>query len=59
MTETAHARLSRMLGLGKFGEQLAYEILDQYFNEWLDSELDYDPWIESQERNADSSNSGP
>lgn len=50
ITETAHARLSRMFNMGKFGNELAYQILDQYINEWLDSEMDLDPWIESQNR---------
>ena len=32
-TETAHQKLSRMLNMGKFGEELAQEILDQYMRE--------------------------
>ena len=48
--KTAHQRLSQMFNMGKYGERLAYEILDQYLNEWLDSDEDLDPWIKSQER---------
>ena len=47
---TAHERLAKILNMGKYGERLAYEILDQYLNEWLDSEEDLDPWIASQNR---------
>lgn len=44
MTETAHARLARLLNMGKYGEQLAYEILDQHIEDWLASEEDLEPW---------------
>ena len=41
--ESAHERLSRMFNMGKFGEELAQEILDQYIlevsgNEWANDE---------------------
>lgn len=34
--ETAHQRLSRMFGMGKFGEEMAQEILDQYVVEYTE-----------------------
>ena len=33
--ETAHQRLARMFSMGKFGEELAQEILTQYLDEYL------------------------
>ena len=47
-TETAHVRLTRMLGMGKYGEELALEILVQFLNEWLDSDEDLTPWLIAQ-----------
>ena len=38
--ETAHQRLSRMFNIGKYGEELAQEILDQYI-----LEVSRDEWI--------------
>ena len=46
--ETAHQKLSRMLNMGKFGEELALEILVQFLNEWLDSDEDLTPWLIAQ-----------
>lgn len=41
MKETAKERLTRMFNMGKYGENLAQEILDQAIEEWED--LHWDP----------------
>lgn len=50
--ETAHQRLSRMLGMGQFGREIALEILNQFLDEWLDSDEDLTPWRADQKKNV-------